>query len=98
MLALFYERLIHESSEKAPNSNLSRPSQIYTLHINSPKVVKRLDAKLIKCQKFLILSLLGSRERVVWKMSPIKIAFKWYIMQPATVGRRRGLKSTSSLC
>lgn len=25
--------------------------------------------------------------RVVWKMSTIKIAFKWYIMQPATVGR-----------
>ena len=24
--------------------------------------------------------------RVVWKMSTIKIAFKWYIMQPATVG------------
>lgn len=25
--------------------------------------------------------------RVVWRMSTIKIAFKWYITQPATVGR-----------
>lgn len=97
---MFYEWSIHESGEKAPNPNLSRPSQIYTLHINSRKVVKRLDAKLIKCQKFLILSWGGGR--VVWNMSTIKIAFKWYIMQPATVGRvtcsqTKGLKSTSSL-
>lgn len=56
-MTLFYEWLIHESREKAPAQNLSRPSQIYSLHINSHKVAQRLDAKLIKCQKFLILSL-----------------------------------------
>jgi len=56
-LALFYEWVIYESREKALNPNLSQPSQIYPLHINSHKVVKRLDAKLIKCQKFLLLSL-----------------------------------------
>lgn len=32
-------------------------------------------------------SLSWGARKVVWKMSTIKIVFKWYIMQPATVGR-----------
>ncbi|OWK57359.1 T-box transcription factor TBX4 [Lonchura striata] len=38
-VTLFYEWLIHESRAKAPAQNLSRPSQIYTLHINSHKII-----------------------------------------------------------